>query len=69
MGMAAIMFNAAEPLSKVSTSLRQKTPCESGENRASGFREEEVSRFHHFIRVNSTGARTDNLQRGGGTKF
>ena len=38
----------------------------SGENWSSGFREEDVERFHGFLPVYSTGARADNPQ---GAKF
>ena len=42
-------------LNKVSTSLRQKAACESGENWSSGFREEDIYGFQEFIPVYSAG--------------
>ena len=50
--MASILFNSAEPLNKLSIPLRQKTPCESDENWASGYREEDVERFNVDARLN-----------------
>ena len=37
-----------------------------GENRSSGFREEDVKKLHKFIHVYNPGARADNAQ---GTTF
>ena len=59
MGMAAILCNGAEPLNKISTSFRQKAPCEIWWKLFSQF-QWRIKIFKYFTILYSQGARADN---------
>ena len=47
-GMAAILFNGADPFEKFSMPFRQKTPC--GKKCSNSFKED-ICKLHNFIHV------------------
>ena len=56
MGMAAILFNNAEPFEQIDRRPNEK----SGENWSSCFREAGVQRLRDFIHICSPGVRAEN---------
>ena len=58
MGMAAVLFNDAEPFEQIDNTLRQRPSVKSGANWSSCFREGRLS--IRSIHVYSPGARADN---------
>ena len=66
MGIAAILFNGAEPFKKNCQYLSTEGPCEIWRKLLMQFQRRRQSKIHNFIHVYSLGARTDNPQ---GTKF
>ena len=60
MGMAAILFNGAEPFEQIVNIFLTEGPMWNLVKTVQAVSKEDIQRFHDFIYVYSSGARADN---------